>query len=245
MENGTAAAPKKAKLTRLKIESFRNVEPCELRFGDGFNVLLGLNATGKTTLLELIAAVLSGDFSKFRDAAFTVEYELSFSVGTFVVSMRNNRVERSVPEMPALQGRDTERFSLSARVVLREFSPPQTRTACADMSSVWLEETPDVKHPLGGPLGQRESNLLFRVIDIAANQVRFGAWFEDLWPLDSARRFDEALDMFRDITSPAMRIEARVNRNHEGSSASLVSLRRSFWSSSTFNWRTCPPAAKG
>ena len=87
MENGTAerpaaGAPKKPKLTRLKIESFRNVEPCELRFGDGFNVLLGLNATGKTTLLELIAAALSFDFCKFEDEAFAVEYDLEFSTGT-------------------------------------------------------------------------------------------------------------------------------------------------------------------
>ena len=96
-------APRKPKLTRLKIESLRNVEPCELRFGDGFNVLLGLNATGKTTLLELIAAALSFDFSKFKEEAFAVEYELAFSTGTIVVSMRNERVEHRRSRYPMRQ----------------------------------------------------------------------------------------------------------------------------------------------
>jgi energy-coupling factor transporter ATP-binding protein EcfA2 len=66
-----------AKLTRLKIEAFRNVEPVELRFGGGFNVLLGLNATGKTTLLDLIAAILSDDFYGLREETFSIEYDLA------------------------------------------------------------------------------------------------------------------------------------------------------------------------
>jgi recombinational DNA repair ATPase RecF len=42
------------RLRRLKIEKFRNVVPgTELVFGDGMNVLLGRNGTGKTTLLQL------------------------------------------------------------------------------------------------------------------------------------------------------------------------------------------------
>ncbi len=44
------------RLTRLKIDRFRNVKPgTDLRFGPTFNVLLGKNATGKSTLLDVIA----------------------------------------------------------------------------------------------------------------------------------------------------------------------------------------------
>ena len=44
------------KLRWMKIERFRNVAPgLTLSFHDGLNVILGQNATGKTTLLELIA----------------------------------------------------------------------------------------------------------------------------------------------------------------------------------------------
>ena len=47
-------------LTWLKIHKFRNVKPgTELHFGPKFNVLLGKNASGKTTLLDLIAAILN------------------------------------------------------------------------------------------------------------------------------------------------------------------------------------------
>src|SRR5262245_54595386 len=92
--NGTTSQPaaRKPKLTRLKIERFRNVEPCELRFGDGSNVLLGLNATGKTTLLELIAACLSFNFAKFKDEGFAVEYEVAFSKGSIEASIRSDKL---------------------------------------------------------------------------------------------------------------------------------------------------------
>ena len=73
-----------AMLTRLKIHHFRDVVPgTELRFGPGFNVLLGVNGTGKTTLLNLISAVLRGDFSSLRGEAFAVEYELGVGLTTF------------------------------------------------------------------------------------------------------------------------------------------------------------------
>jgi hypothetical protein len=56
------------RLTRLKIDRFRNVKPgTDLRFGPTFNVLLGKNATGKSTLLDLIAAVTNDDLSGFAD----------------------------------------------------------------------------------------------------------------------------------------------------------------------------------
>jgi len=39
-------------------------------------VLLGLNGTGKTTLLDLIAAICSDDLSPYAKEAFDVEYEV-------------------------------------------------------------------------------------------------------------------------------------------------------------------------
>lgn len=64
-------------LTRLKLNHFRGVKPgTELHFGSRFNVLLGVNATGKTTLLELIAAILADDLSAYAREPFDVEFEL-------------------------------------------------------------------------------------------------------------------------------------------------------------------------
>jgi hypothetical protein len=216
MENGTAERPaadaaKKPKLTRLKIESFRNVEPCELRFGDGFNVLLGLNATGKTTLLELIAAALSFDFSKFKEEAFAVEYELSFSSWTFTASMRNERMERQTSETPVLQVRDAERFGLSAKGQIRSTISAQAWTVCADMSSIWLEDRPNRRFPLSTLLGERGSQLLVLAMGLDGDETLMTAYRDELWQWGHARRFDEALDMFRNVTSPATWIEAHTD----------------------------------
>jgi hypothetical protein len=65
------------RLTRLKIDRFRNVKPgTDLYFGPTFNVLLGKNATGKTTLLDLIAAVTNDDLSAYakEDAGFDLTW---------------------------------------------------------------------------------------------------------------------------------------------------------------------------
>ena len=65
------------KLKRLKIEQYRNVKPgTELRFDDGPNLILGQNASGKTTLLALLSAVCRSVFEGIADEEFALEYEL-------------------------------------------------------------------------------------------------------------------------------------------------------------------------
>lgn len=86
------------RLRRLKIDQYRSVVPgTELAFNDTWNVLLGQNGTGKTTLLNLIAMVVASDFSPLKDEPFAIEYELSYSgAGTVVVSLQNIQQERDV-----------------------------------------------------------------------------------------------------------------------------------------------------
>lgn len=72
-------SPPRRWLERLKINQFRSVEPgTELRFSDGLHVVLGKNATGKSTLLDLIAAALDLNFDtpKFRNAPLDLEFVL-------------------------------------------------------------------------------------------------------------------------------------------------------------------------
>ena len=65
------------RLRRLEIKKFRNVRPTVLTFDDSWNVLLGKNGTGKTTLLELIATTIRGDVKTFEDVDYEIEADLS------------------------------------------------------------------------------------------------------------------------------------------------------------------------
>jgi energy-coupling factor transporter ATP-binding protein EcfA2 len=78
------------KLQWFQVHQFRSVRPgTRLTFSPSFNVLLGENGTGKTTLLELVAAAASSDFSALRQDAFDLEYELGSETGRITVRVRN------------------------------------------------------------------------------------------------------------------------------------------------------------
>jgi hypothetical protein len=131
MENGTASeagseqAAGKPALAWLQIHAFpeRNVAPCRLRFGEGFNVLLGLNATGKTTLLEIIAAAMSFNFSRFAKEPFDVEYEMHVPGGSMHARVNNTRVNsESLPR--DIHHRIGDALTSSVDLRVRLVSPP-------------------------------------------------------------------------------------------------------------------------
>lgn len=75
----TAVSNPRRWLERLKVNQFRSVEPgTELCFSEGLHVVLGKNASGKSTLLDLIAASLAVDFdrSAFHDEPLDLEFTL-------------------------------------------------------------------------------------------------------------------------------------------------------------------------
>jgi energy-coupling factor transporter ATP-binding protein EcfA2 len=83
------------KLTRLKIEKYRNVAPgTELVFNDTFNIPLGQNGTGKTTLLDLIAMVVKSDFATLKDEEFSFEFELCFPSAVVASARIENRYRK-------------------------------------------------------------------------------------------------------------------------------------------------------
>lgn len=104
-KRAAAEAPRPATLRWLKIHRFRHVEPCELHFSETYNVLLGLNGTGKTTLLELIAAALGFNFSTVKEDAFFIEYEMRVGDGIILASVRNEDVRPADGAPSALTGR--------------------------------------------------------------------------------------------------------------------------------------------
>lgn len=89
------------KLRRLLMEKYRIVKPgTELSFNDGYNVLLGINGTGKTTLLNLIAMCLSASFPGLEEEEFALKYELTIPEGSLQVHVRHQRIESDEPLEP-------------------------------------------------------------------------------------------------------------------------------------------------
>lgn len=90
------------KLRRLVIHKHRIVKPgTTLVFHDGYNVLLGKNGTGKTTLLNLIAMCLSCSFAGLEEEEFSLEYELELSIGRLQVAVSHLRRQAGGRKQPA------------------------------------------------------------------------------------------------------------------------------------------------
>lgn len=84
------------RLKKLEIRSFRHVAPgARLIFHSRRNVLLGKNATGKTTLLSLVAAIVSSVFVEYAGEPFDLSYELVTPHARLKASLKN-----SIPSLP-------------------------------------------------------------------------------------------------------------------------------------------------
>ncbi|MEZ4393741.1 MAG: hypothetical protein R3A48_21940 [Polyangiales bacterium] len=101
------------RLRRLRIERFRDVTPgTELHFSERWNVVLGRNGTGKTTLLHLISMVLRDDLRALRGEPFAITYDMTLPGGALTVTVEN--VAQAEPDM---RGRG---FVATTRVMGRE-----------------------------------------------------------------------------------------------------------------------------
>ena len=89
------------RLKKLVIERFRNVRPgTTLNFSDGMNVLLGKNGTGKSTLLDLVAVVASGNAFLYRGEP--IEFEATYSFDSEAIVLRfKQEVEQGTDQAEA------------------------------------------------------------------------------------------------------------------------------------------------
>ncbi|WP_437298423.1 AAA family ATPase [Sorangium sp. So ce426] len=238
-----------ARLKRLRIERFRGVEPgTELVFNDTFNVLLGQNGTGKTTLLRLIAMALASNFEALEGENFALEYEIE-SVGlSLAVSVRNDLSEESMPEARPTRGRQREGsgdgagqgWSYEARVRFHQHMPEYRVIMTPVGAECYAGNTlvPDMAIPVSAPF--HSSFLLWALGDIfheAGEQLgpgwRIAAW-HDILNKDGNGRFDEALNAFEEMTGKSLEEDTgdciefpilKVLRTSDGNASIKLSTR--------------------
>lgn len=207
------------RLTRLRIDQFRNVRPgTELHFGPTFNLLLGKNATGKTTLLDLIAAVTSDDLEKYFDAAFDLTWDLEDPA--FGTAIRVRFVGEDAPRLGDMDlgGRRLGGGPSRLHVWYSANAQPTGELVVGEDSARWT--------PTGGPevlvprrdLREGVTSSLFALA--TAPQGSTGPMMFGL-PLG---RFDEALEVFHALTTrtPFVRFHGGGYHLGEGSLASLL-----------------------
>ncbi|HEX4422654.1 MAG TPA: AAA family ATPase, partial [Kofleriaceae bacterium] len=158
-------------LERIKVNQFRSVEPgTELCFSEGLHVVLGKNASGKSTLLDLIAASLAVDFEQSSFADEPLDLEFTLRVGALHLDMA---IKRSLREANAsgtaedVEGlkrslREQGRYVLRApsglkiTVVLSSDDLPQRTVEGVDPARYGLDEPLKWRHqlpPLAPELG--------------------------------------------------------------------------------------------
>lgn len=180
------------RLRWLKILRFRDVRPgTELRFNDGWNVVLGRNATGKTTLLNLISMALRGDFEELASETFAVEYELGDEGLTLRVSLRNDLIERK-----GISALMDPTFRMERR------DEPDHRATLSGLLTANGESTRFGTPPLPMEEGVRAVSIdPQRGLTPSLAMLEAGALTppqgRDLRALARAYRFDEALEVFR------------------------------------------------
>jgi hypothetical protein len=187
------------KLRRLRIERFKNVVPgTDIRFSDGFNVLLGQNGTGKTTLLELISSVVRCDFSDLQREDFAIDYEMAVADVILSVSLRNERQEAS--DLPGAQ--ETWRPSMTVRIVETSGSVILLQV---ENGQLHVNEKPVDESRMGHLLSRGTIALYVAEHGLRAVLGPLMASFETV-------RFDESLDVFRRMLAPQRAVQVMVFR---------------------------------
>lgn len=147
-------------LERIKINRFRTVAPgTELRFSDGLHVLLGKNASGKTTLLDLIAAAMALDFDRpeFRDEPLELEFTLRAGELCFDAIIKRDLREATSSTMPKeMEGRKASPRE-EGRYVVRAPSGLQVTVVLTSDDLPWrtVEGVDPTQYGMNRPLGPR------------------------------------------------------------------------------------------
>ncbi|AKQ70394.1 hypothetical protein A176_007306 [Myxococcus hansupus] len=199
------------KLQWLQVHQFRTVKPgTRLLFSPSLNVLLGDNGTGKSTLLDLAAAVVSSDFTPLRHEALDLEYALAADSGRITVRVCN------VPS----PGEGTGGLSMDITVAPRDMAWPIVIHREGQQVRVSREgDTSDVVHERIAPeVGGRLWLVLMsggiawveKTGEGTAAVEPLLAMAREVSALSDLRRFDEGLAHFDQLWQAELRLSRRA-----------------------------------
>lgn len=190
------------RLTRLTINRFRNVKPgTDMRFGPTFNVLLGKNATGKTTLLDLIAAVTNFDFSPYdKDNG---DLDLTWWLGEGDTQVEIHATRARAFRMGEWKLGDDWDLDDACTIVLRHAGQEAGRFELKDSRGVWRpEHGPEIAF-------EKVPSLLMAVFyTIQSSRATTLAHFL----AKSIHRFDESTGTFSVIIQQSLEVSRAPNR---------------------------------
>lgn len=177
------------KLTRLKINKLENVAPTELRFSAKWNVLLGPNGTGKTTLLEVVSTLL-------RTVAFPNDFDLDLDMlsgeDEFAVHIEGARTAIAAATSSG------EVVGPGLRGELRTVRGPSGRMTFRKVDDLleWKGEGPGFPED-EGRVPWRGSSLAWLLLSLPTDH-RTAPWIQK-----NALRFDESLEFFAQVFQQA------------------------------------------
>jgi energy-coupling factor transporter ATP-binding protein EcfA2 len=200
------------RLTRLKIDRFRNVKSgTVLDFGPTFNVLLGKNATGKTTLLDLIAAVTNDDLSAYakEDAGFDL---------TWWIELRGDLLEVRAERTPVISGepipaeRQEREFDDRLTIVLKSNEAEVGRLLVIGTQGSWTPRDSEAVHfDVKTALMDRRvsQRVLFAALTAEGGRPTPRALGTLMYLSGHVGRFDEALLTLDAITQSSALVVSR------------------------------------
>lgn len=202
-----ATSERRFSLASLSINRFRNLAPgTMLRFNSGKNIVLGENASGKTTLLNLISMVLRSNFAEIEDEDFDLEYCLNFQGGSLSAKIASARADAQSAEqfVPATdEGIPAQRQPRNQPQAKYSFHFDLGDLQCliegdrATATATILGRQPIQIPPVG--LGGRFGHGPFLALYSTLPDRKDKPWLVSVWDVNSFR-FDESLDAFRAMT---------------------------------------------
>jgi energy-coupling factor transporter ATP-binding protein EcfA2 len=217
------------KLRWLQVNKFRSVKPgTQLTFNDGHNVLLGQNGTGKTTLLNLVAAALQSSFTDFEGEEFDISYALASEKLMATLWLRNeNRAPPTTLESKSMPYEFLRIGALTSEMGLRSPMLSVTATVSSKQTGLQVEfefnssqgTARRTDEPLSGPpveLNRLNTNkfppwalIILGLGEFGIQHPAFAGTardFIDLLAEHTFKRFDESLEYFDNLGELHLRV---------------------------------------